>query len=56
MARKPNYQFERQERQRMKDAKKAARAEAKRLKAEQGGSDEPGVDIGDDEQASPPEE
>jgi hypothetical protein len=36
MARKPNYQFERMERQRAKDAKKAARLEAKRKKAEEG--------------------
>jgi hypothetical protein len=35
MARKPNYQFERMERQRAKDAKKAMRLEAKRKKAEE---------------------
>ena len=29
MARKPNYDFERKERERIKNAKKAARAEAK---------------------------
>lgn len=34
MARKPNYQFERRERERAKAAKKAAREEAKRAKAE----------------------
>ena len=34
MARKPNYNFERQERERTKAAKKAARLEAKRDKAE----------------------
>ena len=34
MARKPNYNFERQERERAKAAKKAARQEAKREKAE----------------------
>lgn len=34
MARKPNYNFERQERERAKAAKKAARLEAKRDKAE----------------------
>jgi len=33
MVRKPNYQFERQERDREKAAKKAARLEAKRNKA-----------------------
>ena len=34
MARKPNYKFERMERDRQKAAKKAARLEAKREKAE----------------------
>jgi len=34
MARKPNYRFERMERERVKAAKKAARAEAKRLEKE----------------------
>ncbi|MCG8695070.1 MAG: hypothetical protein MI806_28005 [Minwuiales bacterium] len=34
MARKPNYKFERMERERAKAAKKAARAEAKAQKAE----------------------
>ena len=34
MARKPNYNFERLERERAKAAKKAARLEAKRDKAE----------------------
>jgi hypothetical protein len=35
MPRKPNYRFERHERERVKAAKKAARAEAKAAKAEQ---------------------
>jgi hypothetical protein len=35
MARKPNYKFERMERERAKAAKKAARAQAKAEKAEQ---------------------
>ncbi len=35
MARKPNYKFERMERERAKAAKKAARLEAKREKAEE---------------------
>ncbi len=35
MARKPNYRFERMERERNKAAKKAARQEAKRQKAEE---------------------
>ena len=34
MARKPNYNFERMERERAKAAKKAARLEAKREKSE----------------------
>ncbi|MAF46719.1 MAG: hypothetical protein QGH73_00525 [Rhodospirillales bacterium] len=34
MARKPNYSFERRERERVKAAKKAARLEAKREKSE----------------------
>ncbi len=34
MVRKPNYKFERLERQRAKDAKKAQRLEAKKEKAE----------------------
>ena len=34
MARKPNYSFERRERERLKAAKKAARLEAKRERAE----------------------
>ena len=39
MARKPNYNFERQERERAKAAKKAARLEAKRDKAEKKNTD-----------------
>jgi len=35
MARKPNYRFERSERERAKAAKKAARLESKKAKAEQ---------------------
>jgi len=34
MTRKPNYQFERTERQRVKDAKAAAKADAKRSPSE----------------------
>jgi hypothetical protein len=43
MARKPNYQFERQERDRAKAAKVAEKAAAKRREAEdaQGPSDSP---------------
>jgi hypothetical protein len=43
MARKPNYQFERMERQRAKDAKKAMRLEAKRKKAEGGDVESEGI-------------
>ena len=39
MARKPNYNFERKERERAKAAKKAARLEAKRDKAEKKNTD-----------------
>jgi len=35
MPRKPNYRFERQERERVKAAKKAARQEAKRKKTDE---------------------
>ena len=40
MARKPNYSFERQERDRAKALKLAAKAEAKRLLRERGASDD----------------
>jgi hypothetical protein len=40
MPRKPNYRFERMERERKKAAKKAARAQAKADKAEQKNPDE----------------
>lgn len=40
MARKPNYNFERQERARAKAAKKAAKAEEKRLKKAAGNPDD----------------
>lgn len=42
MPRKPNYRFERMERERKKTAKKAARAQAKADKAEQVNPDETG--------------
>jgi hypothetical protein len=47
MARKPNYQFERMERQRAKDAKKALRLEAKKKKAEEGNTDNDGPELTD---------
>lgn len=54
MARKPNYQFERMERQRAKDSKKAARLEAKRKKAEEGSVESDGVELaGDASEDSP---
>ncbi len=43
MARKPNYRFERMERDRQKAAKKAARAEAKAKKAEMKKIDADGI-------------
>jgi hypothetical protein len=43
MARKPNYRFERMERDRQKAAKKAARAEAKRLEKENQQNAEAGI-------------
>ena len=45
MARKPNYNFERQERERVKAAKKAARLEAKREKAEKKNMQNVGPDV-----------
>jgi hypothetical protein len=59
MARKPNYKFERQERDRVKAAKKAARLEAKKARAEAGSSDDDvtntvgDTDMMDDAPASP---
>jgi hypothetical protein len=43
MPRKPNYRFERHERERIKAAKKAARAEAKAARAEQAKATKGGV-------------
>jgi len=53
MARKPNYKFERQERDRVKAAKKAARLEAKKARAEAGGTDNDDTDMMDDTPVSP---
>ncbi len=47
MARKPNYKFERMERDRAKAAKKAARLEAKREKAEERKADKAGEESPD---------
>ncbi len=59
MARKPNYNFERQERQRAKAAKKAARQEAKKeradkRKAENGGLAPAGGELSDSPGEPPP--
>ena len=48
MARKPNYKFERLERQRAKAAKKAARLEAKKEKAEKRKAENAGLVLADD--------
>ena len=50
MPRKPNYRFERMERERSKAAKKAARAQAKADKAEarKAGTDEEALESGPD--------
>ena len=44
MARKPNYKFERMERDRAKAAKKAARAEAKKEQSDQAKLEADGLD------------
>ncbi|MDH3233224.1 MAG: hypothetical protein OEQ29_06835 [Alphaproteobacteria bacterium] len=54
MARKPNYSFEKRERERAKAAKKAARAAAKAEKAEARKGDPEGMEAGEDD-ASPTE-
>jgi hypothetical protein len=51
MARKPNYQFERMERQRAKASKKAMRLEAKRKKAEESKVDDDGLELPDGDSA-----
>ncbi len=45
MARKPNYNFERRERERVKAAKKTARLEAKRERSEKRKSDAAGLTL-----------
>jgi len=54
MARKPNYSFEKRERERAKAAKKAARAAAKaeRAEARKTGLDDAGADSGEHGQAA----
>lgn len=56
MARKPNYNFERMERQRIKAAKKAMRLEAKREKAEKREADSAALEPAGDGSAGAPEE
>ncbi len=47
MGRKPNYKFERLERQRAKAAKKATRLEASKEKAERKKADNEGLELAD---------
>jgi len=54
MARKPNYNFERMERERAKAAKKAARLGAKREKAEKRKAENAGITLADDGFAKEP--
>ena len=56
MARKPNYKFERLERQRAKAAKKAARLEAKKERAEKRQAENAGLVLVDDGSAGSPGE
>ena len=53
MPRKPNYRFERAERDRAKAAKKAAKLEAKRRAAAGEGDTEPGTDAANDDEREP---
>ncbi len=56
MARKPNYKFERMERQRAKAAKKTARLEAKKERAEKRKAENAGLVLADDGSADSPGE
>ncbi len=56
MARKPNYKFERMERERAKSAKRAARLEAKKEKAELRKAGITGLDPVDGEESGSPAE
>ncbi len=56
MPRKPNYKFERLERERAKAAKKTARLEAKKEKAEKRKAENAGIVLADDESAGFPGE
>jgi hypothetical protein len=56
MARKPNYRFERLERQRAKAAKKAARLEANREKVAKRKAEHAGLELDEDGNVISPEE
>ena len=56
MPRKPNYKFERMERQRQKAAKKAARQEAKQEKADSRKAENDGLEPDDEDFAKAPGE
>jgi hypothetical protein len=56
MARKPNYRFERLERERTRAAKKAARAKAKAERAEQAAQTEDGRGTDAQAEAAPADE
>ena len=56
MARKPNYKFERLERQRAKAAKKAARLEANKEKAAKRKAENAGLELDEDGNVISPEE
>lgn len=51
MARRPNYKFERLERERAKAAKKATRLEAKKERADKRKAENAGLELGDNEVA-----
>lgn len=56
MPRKPNYKFERHERDRAKAAKKALRLEAKKEKSEKRNSDDADIDPAGDALVDPSDE
>jgi len=56
MPRKPNYKFERLERERAKAAKKATRLEAKKEKADKRKAENAGLDLADDSSGGPQED
>lgn len=56
MAHKPNYKFERLERQKAKAAKKAARLDAKKEKSDERKAENTSAGLGDDELAAPAED